>query len=146
MRDLTTLRSDGADDSIEEERKALIAMLGKLYISANSKTERLQKTTQLVAEAIDGKVAHDAPSRNALRKLLSALSKALGDVKKVKSIALDSSTPGGDEGLTAVDEQIEGCVTANGEGQKMDGEGDENVTEVQHAISGDLFDGEEDVL
>ena len=98
-------------------------MLGKLYISANSKTEKLQSTTGLVVEAIDGKVAHDAPSRNALRKLLSVLSKALGDAEKVKPIAVDSSAPaGGDDGLTAADElMIEGSIVAKEEGVSMGG-------------------------
>ena len=123
-------------------------MLGKLYISANSRTEKLQSTTGLVVEAIDGKVAHDAPSRNALRKLLSVLSKALGDAEKVKPIAVDSSAPaGGDDGLTAVDEQmIEGSIVANEEGVSMGGNGDGSVTEVQDSISRELLEGEEDNL
>ena len=123
-------------------------MLGKLYISANSRTEKLQSTTGLVVEAIDGKVAHDAPSRNALRKLLSVLSKALGDADKVKPIAVDSSAPaGGDDGLTAVDEQmIEGSIVASEKGFRMGVNGDESVTEVQDCISRELLEGEEDDL
>ena len=123
-------------------------MLGKLYISANSRTEELQSTIGLVVEAIDGKVAHDAPSRNALRKLLSVLSKALGDAEKVKPIAVDSSAPaGGDDGLTAVDEQmIEGSIVASEEGFRMEVNGDESVTEVQDCISRELLEGEEDDL
>ena len=123
-------------------------MLGKLYISANSKTEKLQSTTGLVVEAIDGKVAHDAPSRNALRKLLSVLSKALGDAEKVKPIAVDSSAPaGGDDGLTAADElMIEGSIVAKEEGVSMGGNGDGSVTEVQDSISRELLEGEGDDL
>ena len=123
-------------------------MLGKLYISANSRTEKLQSTTGLVVEAIDGKVAHDAPSRNALRKLLSVLSKALGDAEKVKPIAVDSSAPAeGDDGLTAVDEQmIEGSIVAKEEGVSMGGNGNGSVTEVQDSISRELLEGEEDDL
>ena len=99
-------------------------------------------------EAIDGKVAHDAPSRNALRKLLSILGKALGDAEKVKPIAVDSSAPaGGDDGLTAVDDQIiEGSVVANEEGVRMGGNGHESVPGVQESISRELLEGEEDDL
>ena len=123
-------------------------MLGKLYISANSETEKLRSTTELVVEAIDGKVAHDAPSRNALRKLLCVLSKALGDAEKVKPIAVDSSAPvRGDDGLTAVDEQmIEGSIVATEEGIRMGVDGDESVTEVQDSISRELLEDEEDDL
>ena len=123
-------------------------MLGKLYVSADSGTEKLQSTTELVVEAIDGKVAHDAPSRNALRRLLSVLSKALGDAEKFKPVAVDSSAPAGeDDGLTAVDEQItEGSMVANEEGVRMGVNGAESVTEVQDFISGELLEGEEDDL
>ena len=124
-------------------------MLGKLYISANARTEKLHSTTRLVVEAIDGKMAHDAPSRNALRKLLSILSKALGDAEKVKQIAVDWSAPaGGDDGLTAVDGQtIEGSMVANEECVRMSGSGNECGTEVQASISKELLlEGEEEDL
>ena len=123
-------------------------MLGKLYVSADSGTEKLQSTTELVVEAIDGKVAHDAPSRNALRRLLSVLSKALGDAEKVKPVAVDSSAPAGeDDGLTPVDEQTnEGSIVANEEGVRMGVNGDESVTEVQDSIFGDFLEGEDDDL
>ena len=122
-------------------------MLGKLYISVNTKTERLQNTTELVLEAIDGNVAQDAPSRNALKKLLSVLNKALGD-EKVKPIAVDSSEPaGGDDGLTAADEQmVEGSVMANDEGFKMDGDGNEGIAEVQESVSEEFLDVQQDNL
>ena len=123
-------------------------MLGKLYVSPNSGTEKLQSTTRLVVEAIDGKVAHDAPSRNALRKLLSVLSKAMGDAEKVKPITVDLSAPArGDDDLTAVDEQIiEGSIVADEEGVRMGFNGDESVAEVQDSISRELLEGEEDDL
>lgn len=123
-------------------------MLGKLYVSANSGMEKLQSTTELVVEVIDGKVAHDAASRNALRRLFSVLSKALGDSEKVKPVAVDSSAPAGeDDGLTAIYEQIsEGSIVANEEGVRMEVNGDESVTEVQDSISGELLKGEEDDL
>ena len=86
----------------EEEKKALIAMLGKLHISADSKTERLQKTTKLVVEAIEDKIAQDAPSRNALNRLHSALVKALGHAE-LKQISGDMLAPAG--GVDGVDDE-----------------------------------------
>ena len=120
----------------EEDRKALITMLGKLYISANSKTEKLQSTIELVMEAIEGKVAQDAPSRNALKKLQSALSKASGGAEKVNLISVDTSTPGeGGDCLTTVKEQmIGGSVMAGDEDVKMNSDRGEGVTEVQDSL------------
>lgn len=132
----------------EEERKAIIAMLGKLYISANSKTEKLQSTIELVVEAINGKIAQDAPARNALKKLHSALSKALGDSEKVKPVSADTLVPTGrDDGPTTVEGKvIEGSTMANEEDVEMDGDGDEGVTEVQDSLLEKLPEGEDDDL
>ena len=80
-------------------------MLGKLYISANSKNKKLQSTTELVAGAIDKNIAQDAPSRNALNKLHSALSKALGEAGKVVPDSEDTQAAAGDGGLTTLQEQ-----------------------------------------
>lgn len=57
----------------EEEKKAIIPMLGKLYITSNSNIGKIRTAIQLVVEAIDGKIANDAVSRNALHKLHLAL-------------------------------------------------------------------------
>lgn len=129
----------------EEDKKALLAMLGKLYISANSKTEKLQSTTELVVEAIDCKIAQDAPSRNALNKLHLALSKALGEAEKVKRDSEDTSAPTEDDGLTTVQEQgLKRSFMANEEDIEMDGSRDEGVTEVQDSLLEELLDGEDD--
>lgn len=126
----------------EEDRKALIAMLGKLYITANSTAEKLHRTTTLVIEAIDEKVAQDAPSRNALNKLHSALSKALGEAGKVKPV----SPAGGDDGVTTVEEQgVEDPILANEEDVGMEGVKNEGVTEVQDSLLEELLDDEDDV-
>lgn len=50
-------------------------MLGKLYVSPTSTPEKLHATHELLTEAIEGRTA---PSRNALNKLLTALTKAIG--------------------------------------------------------------------
>lgn len=87
-----------------EEKKAIIPLLGKLYISPSSNSEKLQTAHELVVEAIDLKVANDAPSRNAFTKLLNALVKVIGDAKKRNTKALEL-----DEGntitLDAADEE-----------------------------------------
>lgn len=62
-----------------EEKKAIIPLLGKLYITANSTPEKLQVIYELVAEAIDMKAANDAASRNGLSKLHLALKKVIGE-------------------------------------------------------------------
>lgn len=53
-------------------------MLGKLYVSPTSTPEKLQATHELLTDAIEARIATDAPSRNALNKLLTALTKAIG--------------------------------------------------------------------
>lgn len=75
----------------EEDRKALTAMLGKLYITADSSLERLTKVNELVIEAIDGKVASEAASRTALNKLHFAVGKALGDSSKRRSLVAEEA-------------------------------------------------------
>lgn len=63
----------------EEEKKAIIPLLGKLYIAANSTPEKVQVIYELVTEAIDMKAANDAASRNGLSKLHLALKKVIGE-------------------------------------------------------------------
>ena len=56
-------------------------MLGKLYVTSHSSSssEKLPIVADLLQEAIDHKVAADAPSRTALNKLHMAVKKAMGD-------------------------------------------------------------------
>ncbi|KAL8874308.1 MAG: hypothetical protein Q9174_000348 [Haloplaca sp. 1 TL-2023] len=68
----------------KEERKALLTMVGKIYVSPTSSPEKLQALSELVAEAIDAKIATDAATRNALNKLHQALGKILGDLEPAK--------------------------------------------------------------
>lgn len=130
----------------EEDKKAFIAMLGKLYITANSKTEKLRSTTELVVEAIDTKVAQDASSRNALNKLHSALNKASGEAGKFKPISEDTLAPtAGDDGLTMLEEQrVEESVMANEEEVRMEDVEEEGVTEAQDSLLEELLDDEDD--
>ena len=64
---------------VGEEKKALITMLGKLYVTPTSDGEKLQVAHDLTAEAMDIKIATDAASRTALNRLHTALVKAIGD-------------------------------------------------------------------
>ena len=123
-------------------------MLGKLYISANSKAEKLQRTTELVVEAIEGKVAQDAPARNALKKLHAALSKASGEAEKVRPVSMDTLAlaGGGDRPVIVERQMTEGSIMANDEDVGMDGDGDEGVTGVQDPLLEELLEGEDDDL
>lgn len=69
----------------EDERKVLLSMMGKVYITSNSSAEKLQAVSDLVAEAIDGKLATDTATKNALNKCHLALSKALGEARTAQS-------------------------------------------------------------
>ena len=125
----------------EEEKKAFIAMLGKLYISANAKIKKLQSTTELVAGAIDKNIAQDAPSRNALNKLHSALSKALGEAGRVVPDSEAAQAAAGDGGQTTLQEQrVEESVMADEEDVKVEGLEDEGATEVQDSLLEELLD------
>ncbi|KAI4263058.1 MAG: hypothetical protein L6R42_001778 [Xanthoria sp. 1 TBL-2021] len=69
----------------KDERKVLLSMIGKLYMTSNSSAEKLQAVSDLVAEAMDGKLATDTTTKNALNKCHLALSKALGEARTAQS-------------------------------------------------------------
>ena len=60
----------------KDERKALLSMLGKLYVSPHSSLEASQRVLEVAQEAAEAKTAPDAVSRNALNKLITNLEKA----------------------------------------------------------------------
>lgn len=75
-------------------------MVGKLYTTSNSSGEKLQVVSDLVAEAIDGKIATDTATKNALKKYESNLTKVLGEVRIIQSNTEDQAadpTVGGNE-------------------------------------------------
>ncbi|KAI9880867.1 MAG: hypothetical protein M1830_010462 [Pleopsidium flavum] len=107
----------------KEEKKILISMLGKLYISPTSTADKLHTVHDLVNEAIEARIASDAPSRNALNKLHTALTKAIGSSTNGVAATAKSGDDGDDgmtiveDGLTVVEEEDEkGDV-----GEKMEG-------------------------
>lgn len=65
----------------EDERKVLFSMLGKLHLAVQSPDPELLRTVlELVAEAVDTKIASDATSRNTLTKLQTTLLKLMHDI------------------------------------------------------------------
>jgi condensin complex subunit 3 len=66
-----------ASTCTKEERKAILSMLGKLFITSNSDLKKLNTLKEAVETVSDGKYAVDAVSRNALTKLLSTVEKAI---------------------------------------------------------------------
>jgi condensin complex subunit 3 len=86
----------------KDERKPLLALLGKLFIapsssndaSSASNEENLTTLHALVTEAVEGKIGMDATQRNYLAKLESSLTKRLGEV---------AQTPAPDEIASQID-------------------------------------------
>ena len=128
-------------ETTEEDKKALIAMLGKLYITPNSNAEKLQNTAALVVEAIDDKIAGDATSRNALNKLHMALNKAMGEAGKAK-IVPEGDLPTVGDGLTVMDVD-ESVVGDEGEVQEEVGEV-EDVPAEKDSLLEELLEDEEE--
>lgn len=115
-------------------------MLGKMYISTNSNAEKLQTALDLTAEALDSKVASDAAGRNALNKLHTALSKAIGDSTKDGK----GRVP---EGLTALEEDgVEAAEAVQREGTMVEaGIEEDGRTEPGDSLLEELLDDEEEL-
>lgn len=76
-------------------------MLGKLHLAvSNPDPELLRTVLELIAEAVDTKVASDATSRNTLTKLQTSLLKLMHD------IATAERGGGGDDEETVLDETM----------------------------------------
>ncbi len=126
----------------EAEKKALTSMLGKLYISPTSSADKLHAVHELVSDAIDAKIATDAPSRNALNKLLTALAKAIGTggaAVPAKNDAEEGTMVAGEDESEEHDGGVVGV-------EKMDvvEEGDEEA-EAKDSVLEELLDaGDED--
>ncbi len=126
---------------IEEDKKALIAMLGKLYITSNSTADKLSTVSQLVIDAIDTKIASDAASKSALNKLHLALSKAIGETGKAKKTADEIEMPVAEEEGT----QVEGEESVLPAVKDVKMEVDEGVTERDSVLEELLGDEDEDL-
>ena len=121
-------------------------MLGKLYITPTSTVEKLQSAYDLAAEAIELKIAPDAGSRNALTKLHTALSKALGETVPVsprKSAAREEVTVLKDEEVGLEETQMPDVEVALEE-TKME---HQIVEEMQlEAVMGEEPDAKDSIL
>lgn len=121
----------------EEERKILASMLGKLHVSPTSTPQKLQAAHELLTDAIEARIASDAPSRNASNKLLAALTKAIGssgaaNATTTAAAAATAAKKGADEGRGNVTACEDGVTAMNAEEEevveKMEGvEGVEGV-------------------
>ena len=105
-------------------------MIGKLYITTNSDIEKLQNVSALVAEAIDNNIANDAASRNALNKVLAALSKVTGEAGKVKQSPDETIAPAAEDGMrTPEDQEMDESIMATEADIKVENHDDEDVIE-----------------
>ena len=122
-----------------EERKTLITMLGKLYITPTSDRQKLQTVLDLSAEAIDMKIASDATSRNALNKLHSALTKAMGESGLARRSVGDATV--------AAEHQEDGALDATGAGDdtRMDIVKEEAMTVAGETVLEELLEDEEEL-
>ena len=118
-------------------------MLGKLYITANSSAEKLRITTELVTEAIDGNVATDAASRNALNKLHLALSKAMGEAGKSTKDAHEIPASAYQDGLTVVQDQPEDSILATKEALKVESVVDPSTADADDSLMDELLTDKE---
>lgn len=116
-------------------------MLGKLYITANSDLKRLQTAESLVLEAIDNKVAGDATSRTALNKLHAALSKAMGEAARGRTVADETVAAIANDGLTVVDEP-EATAMETGADVNMEAMDKEEMTDAKDSMLDELLDDE----
>ncbi|SMQ53563.1 unnamed protein product [Zymoseptoria tritici ST99CH_3D7] len=99
----------------KEERKVLFAMLGRLYFPPGAcAAESLKTLLELATEAVDGRVAPDAVSRNVLTKLQNGWLKLIGDV-----MTAERGGGGAEETMVAL----------------SSGEDEEDVTEVGDATT-----------
>ena len=90
----------------KDERKPLLMLLGKLYISTSAPKrgetedqEQLKTLHALITEAVESKLGLDATTRNMLTKLENGLTKRLGDVEHVTQIQAgdDDASPAATE-------------------------------------------------
>ena len=121
-----------------EEKKTLMMMLGKLYITPSSDRQKLQTALDLSAEAIDMKIASDAASRNALNKLHTALAKATGESALARRSVGDVTE--------AAEDQEDGApeATEAGDDTRIDIVKEEAMTEAGETLE-ELLEEEEEL-
>ena len=139
------------DNILGEEKKALLSMMSKLYITGNSNPEKLLSVHGLVVEAIDLKIATDAPTRNGLHKLEVALNKAIGESGIFKQgTEGETIAEPAQEGLTVVDEGQSGLPVTHPDDvedimmEDVKHEKEEEMTGAHDTLLEELLDDEDE--
>ena len=114
----------------KEEKKVLFSVLGRLHMPAGGCDGELLKTIlELLAEAVDTKVASDATSRNVLTKLQTQLLKQMHDV-----MTLERGGGGAEE--TVVDStELANETQATAAGAHGDADATELATELGDTVA-----------
>ena len=122
-----------------EERKVMMPLLGKLYVTAHSSAEKLQMAHDLAVEAIDMNIAFDAASRNGLNKFHAALIKVMGESSMDKK-QVDGET------IADMDSKMEvGDADLNPPGLKIEVIKTEKVSDTQDSLLEELLAEEEEI-
>ncbi|KAI9827692.1 MAG: hypothetical protein M1819_006893 [Sarea resinae] len=129
-------RALGSGCPKELKKPLLSSMLPKLHLSSpTSDTARLRVVADLATEAVDARIAADATGRNALGRIVTAVSKVLGDASVEESGERDGDGDGEVEveetvvvGGVEGSEDVDGRVNA-GKGEKRASDEDEGEEE-----------------
>ena len=98
----------------EEEKKLFAGMLGKLYVTSNADQEKLRAVHDLVSEVIEDRLVSDAPSRNGLNRLQTALWKVVGEAAQKDAVEVEA------EDSTGVDADKDSGAVADDDGGAAD--------------------------
>lgn len=139
----------------KDERKPLLALLGKLYFAASSSAktgeerfddENLRTFHGLVSEAVEGKIGMDATQRNYLAKLELSLTKRLGEVEQVTPIQDKShEEEGGETATPAADAEAADQTEADVTQSEADAtEAEVDATEIPETQAKPILDEDED--
>ena len=115
----------------KQEKKTLTSMLAKLSVTPTSTPSKLHAVHDLLNAAVDARIATDAPSRNALNKLLAALTKA---IRANVSASTGNAASLGNGGAGKTSSLSSSVAVKGGDGNHEDGtggggDGDETVGE-----------------
>lgn len=145
--------------TIEEEKKVLAPLLGKLYVSPTSTETKICETYQEVSTAVDNKLIADATGRNALYKIHVSLGKIVnglaekekaGGRKSVFGQSLRSSV-GTDDDKTVMedDDKMERATRKKSvekeEPEAEEGDGDV-TTKKRDSLVEDLLSDDEETI
>ncbi len=85
-----------ANSVIEDEKKAVAPLLGKLYVSPTSTEDKIREAYKEITDAVDGQLLSDATSRNALYRIHVSLGKIVNNLDQAAAATnLGGSVSGG---------------------------------------------------